>query len=97
MNLDATYAKHRRLSILRLLNVAPVNCSILTDQVNDMGVPSTRDQVRNDMRWLAEQGLIQIEEIGSLLRGVITQSGSEVSQGRSVRDGVKKPSPAERC
>lgn len=95
-SLDRTYSLHRRLTILRLLDVAPANCSILTDAANAHGVPSTRDQVRTDMRWLAEQGLIVIDELGpQLIAGKITQDGIEVRHGRRRSDGVKRPSPAE--
>lgn len=97
MSIERTYSEHRRLTILRLLLRVAVNCSILSDQVNAHGVPSTRDQVRGEMRWLAEQGLITVEELGGgLLIGTITQAGHDVARGLSYRDGVKRPSPAER-
>ena len=95
---DRTIAEHRRLAILRVLSKAPGhsgNCSILTDATNHLGVAGTRDQVRGDMRWLDEQGLVTLEELRTLLVARITQAGLDVANGLSRRDGVKKPSPAD--
>ncbi|MFN3883259.1 MAG: hypothetical protein ACK4Q4_00695 [Rhodocyclaceae bacterium] len=99
MSLEKTMSEHRRLTILRVLEKAPgysANCSIIKDSVVGFGINSSRDQVRNEMRWLAEQGLLQLEDLGIVMVGKLTDDGLEVARGNLVREGVKRPSPFER-
>lgn len=88
--------EHRRLSILRVLaEAAPheANDSILTDALNAVGVTSSRDQARTAIGWLAEQGLVTQEALGSLKLVRLTGRGLDVARGRARVDGVKPPSP----
>ncbi|WP_341893871.1 hypothetical protein [Ferrovibrio terrae] len=100
MKLDQTFSEHRRLAILRVLAMAPgyrANCSILEGAVNRVGVDSTRTQIRNEMRWLSEQGLATLEEdLAPYLVAVATTDGIAVSQGKIMRIGVQKPAPTDR-
>lgn len=89
---------HLRLSLLRLLAVAPgyrANSSILTTLAYDeAGFTATRDQVRTELAWLAEQGLITTSEvIDGLVVATLSERGGEVSSGRAVVPGVQKPGP----
>jgi hypothetical protein len=89
----------RRLAILRLLAEAPaykLNDSILhTVLENDIGVPATRDQVRGEIAWLGEQGLIAIETAHQLLVATLRERGLEVAKGLATHPGVKRPSPRD--
>jgi len=90
-------ARHRRLGILRILNEAPgyaANESLLHEAVLQLGVTSTRDQVRSELTWLAEQGLVKTATIGDLMTATITQRGSDIAQGLTEHPGVRRPSPA---
>ncbi|MFC0686415.1 VpaChn25_0724 family phage protein [Novosphingobium clariflavum] len=87
---------HIRLSVLRLLDEQPsysANDSLLTDAVNALGLPCTRDQMRGHITWLQEQRLVtaQSATIG-LTVATITERGSEVAKGRSIIPGVQRPS-----
>lgn len=88
--------EHRRLVILRVLAEAPdsrANESILTDSANALGVSSTRAQIRTDLAWLAEQGLIALEDLEGLTVATLTETGADVGAGRARVPGVKRPTP----
>lgn len=88
----------RRLVILRLLDQAPsfrANDSILFSALPSVGHSCTRDQVRTDLHWLLEQGLVTIEEMasGNMIVATLTERGGDVQAGRAAVPGVKRPSP----
>lgn len=97
MSFDVHVREHRRLVILRCLaeiGSGKANSSVLYDGVNCFGVPSTRDDIRTDVAWLAEQGLVRTETlVGALLLVTITERGQDVAEGRATTPGVRKPSP----
>jgi len=93
---DRHLSEHRRSAILRLLNAAPGyagNESMLHEAVWQLGVTSTRDQIRSELTWLAEQGLVKVEMVVDFMVARITQRGSEVAKGLVEHPGVKRPSP----
>lgn len=89
--------EHVRLALLRLLNEAPgykANSSILTDFVLNMGLSATRDQVRTQLAWLREQGLVTTEEqLPGLLVATATERGLDVANGLAHVPGVRRPAP----
>lgn len=89
--------EQRRLVILRCLAETAsgkLNTSVLTDGCNYYGTPATRDDVRTDSAWLAEQGLARVEELTeSVQLVVITQRGMDIAGGLATVPGVRKPSP----
>lgn len=96
MNYDAFNRKHRRLAILRTLEQAPgykSNEAILTQMANALAIVSTRDQVRSELTWLQENGLVTVEEIVGLLIATATQRGVEIAQGLAGHPDIAKPSP----
>ena len=97
MNYNAHFARHVRLAILRLLHEAPgyaLNSSILTDAVGALGLAATRDQVRSEIAWLAEQRLVTSDELpGGLMVATLTERGADVADGRAHVPGVQRPMP----
>ncbi len=88
--------EHRRLTILRFLAECPTyqsNESILTDAVNDVGIGSSRDQIRTSLGWLAEQGLIEITRPGGLNVAKALSRGLDAAAGRARVYGVQVPGP----
>lgn len=85
----------QRLVILRSLVDAggEANESILQDCLDVFGHRVSRDQVRTHITWLAEQGLVVVENIGSYMVANLTGRGQDVAEGRSTVPGVKKPRP----
>jgi len=83
-----------RLVILRLLaeSGAPLNSSILRKAVAAVGNPATADQCRAELRWLADQGLIELETLSdNLMIAHLLERGEEVAAGRAIYEGVARP------
>ena len=84
----------QRLLILRSLREmtgCSANESILDECLEAYGHSISRDAVRTQMRWLEEQGLVAVEEAGSVLVATLRERGAEVAAGRARVDGVKRP------
>lgn len=86
-----------RLCILRLLaedQGYSHNTSILQTALEALGHTVTRDQVETNVAWLRDQGYLTT---GTPIEGVtvatITQSGLDVSAGKTTVPGVKRPGP----
>lgn len=89
---------HLRLTLLRLLVEQPgyrANSSILTDAADRAaGFAATRDQVKTELMWLAEQGLvINNSQIEGLIVSTLTERGNDVAKGLASVPGVQKPGP----
>ena len=87
---------HVRLTILRLLEEDPnytMNESMLTDMVPEFGFTQSRDQVRSELAWLREQGLVKYDSNPVIIIATLTERGEDVALGRTTVPGVKRPSP----
>lgn len=98
MNFAEQVAEDRRLVILRLLDQAPgcaANDSILHSGLDHVGHRCSRDQVKTDLAWLAEQGLVRVERLDGdhIVIAALTDRGLDVQAGRATVPGVKRPSP----
>lgn len=90
------WRRHLRLALLKVLERAPAygaNDSVLTDAARGLGFGATRDQVRTELQWLAEQGLIAVEPLDKLLVATATRRGLDVASGHAAHEGIKRPSP----
>lgn len=90
-------AAHRRLCILRVLAGQPGysgNESVMQTALGGLGHDVSRDQVRTDFAWLAEQGLASVEVVSEKVHVArLTGRGVDVSRGVAEVPGVKKPRP----
>lgn len=96
MDYPQLLAQDRRLSILRLLNDSGggLNDSIAQSALDTLGLPSAREDIRDDFEWLAKAKLVVHEAVSPTLATVkITQRGVDVALGRARVEGVKRPSP----
>lgn len=95
MSQFANYIREdQRLVILRVLASMPsytANSSVLHGALGQVGHNPSRDQVKTEIQWLAEQGLVTVEEVFDLLVARITERGADVAAARVVVPGVKKP------
>lgn len=93
MSLRDLLEEDRRLVILRsLVDVGgEANESILNDCLDAYGHRVSRDQVRAQLAWLQEQGIVTIEMVGSYMVATLTGRGQDVAEGRCVVPGIKKP------
>lgn len=83
----------RRLVILRSLMDCnnEANESILQDCLDPYGHNVSRDLVRGLIDWLAEQGLVTVENLSGFYVVTITGRGQDVAEGRAKVSGVKRP------
>jgi hypothetical protein len=97
MSYSEHFAKHLRLVLLRLLAEASeyrLNSSILSDAAEAHGLSATRAQIRTELAWLTEQGLVTVAEPApGLVVATLTERGLDVAQGRASVPGVQRPAP----
>lgn len=94
LNFSAHLTADRRLVLLRLLAELPMyraNSSVLNVALERFGHATTRDQVKTDLRWLEEQGLLNVEEAGPVLVATLAERGMDVAKGRALVPGVARP------
>lgn len=90
--------EHQRLVILRLLGEVPgfdLNESILQDGLNAYGLDISRDGLRTQLAWLAEQDLVRLDKVGCTQKAVLTARGEDVANGRALVPGIKRPRAGE--
>ncbi len=89
--------EHVRLAVLRLLAEQPTysaNDSVLTTAVGALGLPCTRDQMRHQLAWLGEIGMVTLlSPLTGVTVATLTERGGDVAQGRSLVPGIQRPSP----
>ena len=96
-DLAKEWRRHVRLAILIALTAAPgnsLNESILHTHLKGprLRFKATRDQVRQEMRWLGEQGLVTLEGAEEdFLVATLAETGLEVAEGQRRHHGVKSP------
>lgn len=88
---------HARLAVLRALVEASShtgNDSVLMTEMDRLGLPLTRDQLRGQLGWLEEQGLVRLSRPSeTLIVATLRERGADVALGRAHVDGVQRPSP----
>lgn len=90
------FSKHLRIALLRVLNAAPscrANSSILHSALPEVGLTPTRDQIKTELAWLAEQQLLTADDHNGLVVATLTERGMDVAEGRTVVPGVQRPTP----
>jgi transcriptional regulator CtsR len=69
------------------------NEGVLQAALRSMGHSLSRDQVRTQLQWLADQSLISIEQGAHLMIATITATGADVATGAARVPGVRRPRP----
>lgn len=89
--------EERRLVILRLLAEQAAyrsNSSRLHAGLHHLGIGASRDDVRTDLAWLADQDLLHLEQPAEgVYVATLSARGLDVAQGQARVPGVAKPSP----
>lgn len=100
MSLTQVLTEDRRLVILRTLSEVPnytLNEGILRQALRQIGHPEeTKDLVRGDIQFLADNGLLRIERLampsGELWVAHLLNDGQEVAEGRAY-PGIARRKP----
>lgn len=93
-NFASFLAEDRRLVILRVLSDMPgyrTNSFLLHTLLGKFGHEPSADQVKTDLTWLQEQGLVKIDDVEGVYVATLTTRGADVATGRAVVPGVKRP------
>jgi len=88
-------AEDRRITILRILLDSMgyrVNEYLLSTTLDSLAHCISSDQLRTELAWLQEQGVIKVETINDVQIAELTRRGQDVAQGRTVVPGIKRPS-----
>lgn len=86
----------RRLTILRGLAASSGYRAaqfLLRRYCEQFGHSASQDQIRTDLAWLREQGLIQLEEPDGVFVATLTGRGGDVAGGLATVPGVARPQP----
>lgn len=86
---------NRRLALLRLLvdTGGSANESVIHQSLELLGFRRTaRDTIRDDIRFLEENGSIKTNWYGTVQVCDITKRGVDIADGRIQVEGVKPPS-----
>lgn len=89
-------AEDRRLVILKLLEEdqgGSHNHAVLQEALRRWGHTVSRDQVKVELAWLADQGLIVVQAVGdgnAYHVATITDRGCDVATGAASVPGVKR-------
>ena len=97
-SLNEIQSQHHRLAILLLLSVAngyDLNSEMLRIALKNEGYRLGRDLIATELHWLAEQGLVEIEQVNQFLVAKLTDRGEDVAQGHVSVPGVKRPAPSD--
>ena len=85
-----------RLVILRALaedSGYSHNEAIIADILAAFGHRVSRDRLRTELSWLAEQNLVGVEDVAGLKIVKLTNRGLDVACGATECPGVKRPRP----
>lgn len=97
MSFQHAITEDRRLSLLLVLTETPgysANAYLLRDAVASVfGHAASVDQVRTDLAWLGEQGLVTTKSTGEIMQATLTARGADAAAGRATVPGVKRPMP----
>jgi hypothetical protein len=95
MDYASHFTAHLRITILKLLAGSgyQLNSSLLCDGCDGMGLTVTRDRIKTELAWLAEQQLVTNTVLDHMIIGRLTERGLDVAQGRVAVPGVKTPGP----
>lgn len=94
MSFKSLLTEDQRLVILRSLHEMQgyeANESIVDSCLDAYGHNISRDQVRNHLAWLEEQGLVTLRQVSDCKIARLTGRGEDVATGQATVPGVKRP------
>tara|TARA_B100000700_G_scaffold243999_1_gene272054 strand:- start:2473 stop:2769 length:297 start_codon:yes stop_codon:yes gene_type:complete len=87
-------AADQRMVVLQALEEDPGyshNEGVLRSVLCTFGHQVSRDGLRTELAWLAEQGLITLSDAGGVQVAKLTSRGEDVAQGHARVPGVARP------
>ena len=88
--------EHLRLAVLQILSADADyahNELVLSSALAQLGHGVSRDNLRTELAWLAEQGLVSIEDVSGIQVARLLGRGQDVAKGVAQAPGVARPQP----
>ena len=98
MKFEQYQREDRRLTLLLALEGAAqyrANHYLLHRYCERLGHSVSHDTIKTDLRWLEEQQLLQLEDMGDVIVATATTRGIDVANARTVVPGVARPQPGQ--
>lgn len=95
MSFDVRIREEARLVMLKALADEPdrrLNSSLLAVALEQFGILRSRDWVHDELRWLADMGVVATEPAGTVMIATLRQKGVDHVERRHVVTGIKRPS-----
>lgn len=89
-------AADMRLAVLQVLEQDPDyahNEHVLSSVLAQLGHAVSRDKLRTEAHWMAEQGLVTVTDVAGVAVIKLTARGEDVALGRARVPGVARPRP----
>lgn len=89
-------AQDRRLVLLQALAQSPdyaLRETVLVRLLAGERLAIGTDDLRTELRWLADRGLVDIEYHDDVQAARITMRGIDVANGHTLVDGIARPRP----
>ena len=96
MNYNEHITAHRRLTVLGILEQSNVYTAHEVDikhALSSRGLAVSTDNLRADLQWLHEQGLVLALHPDEVWFATLTAKGGDVQQGLASVPGVARPEP----
>jgi len=93
---DDTWRPHLRLYLLQALERSAGQTShehLLRDMMDQTGLRTSSAQLRAEVEWLRDAGLVRIDPCGEGWIVALREAGADLAQGRATRDGIARPRP----
>lgn len=90
--------EHQRLALLQVLAEASEyshNETVLQEALLALGLAMSRDRLRTQLQWLAEQDLVELTDVAGLQVARLKAAGSDVARGLSKVPGVARARPRD--
>lgn len=96
MSFREVQTEDRRLTLLKCLEAATAYKAaqfVLGRYCEQFAHIVSQDQIKTDLAWLREQGLVTIEQPEGVYVATLTARGLDVATGRAQQPGVARPQP----
>lgn len=94
-DMDRRQREDARLIMLKALAAQTdetLHSDYLVEELRPFGLRKDRGWVHDELRWMAERGVIRVTPVGSVLVATLTDKGARHLAREIAVDGIKRPS-----
>lgn len=93
--MDMLQREDARLIILKALAAQideTLHSDYLVEELRPFGLRKDRGWVHDELRWMADRGVVRVNEVGTVLVATLTDKGARHLARDIAVDGIKRPS-----